>query len=55
MIKKLRDGRYALYSHNYKQLGTFGTRQAAGRRERQIVFFKHQDENDDWWQKYVKR
>jgi hypothetical protein len=51
MIRKTRQGKYRLYSHNMKPLGTFGTRQAAGRRERQIVYFKHPHSKraDGWW------
>jgi hypothetical protein len=48
MIRKLPDGRYRLYSlkpdpltGQSRNLGTFSTREAAERHERQIQFFKH--------------
>lgn len=47
MIRKLATGRYRLYSKRRnprtgkrRNLGTFGTRQAAERHERAIQFFK---------------
>ncbi len=48
MIRKLRDGRYRLYSRQIdprtgkrRNLGTFATRVAAERHERAVQFFKH--------------
>ena len=47
MIRKLKDGQYRLYSRKIdpktgkrRNLGTFGTRAAAVRHERQVQFFK---------------
>lgn len=47
MIRKLSDGRYRLYSRKInpktgkrRNLGTFGTREAAEKHERAIQFFK---------------
>ena len=47
MIRKLRDGRYRLYSvkrdpktGRRRNLGTFSTRAAAEKHERQVEFFK---------------
>ena len=47
MIRKLKDGHYRLYSRKKnaktgkrKNLGTFRTREAAKRHEREIQFFK---------------
>jgi hypothetical protein len=47
MIRKLRSGEYRLYSRKLdprtgkrRNLGTFPTREAAERHERQIQFFK---------------
>jgi len=47
MIRKLRDGRYRLYSRRKdprtgkrRNLGTFSTRSAAVKHEREIQFFK---------------
>lgn len=41
-IKKLPDGKYRLYSHAGKNLGTFDTREAAEKHEREVQWFKHQ-------------
>jgi hypothetical protein len=48
MIRKLKDGRYRLYSRKKdaktgrrKNLGTFASRAAAERHERAVQFFKH--------------
>ncbi len=48
MIRKLKDGRYRLYSRKIdprtgkrRNLGTFETREAAERHERAVQFFKH--------------
>ncbi len=48
MIRKLKDGRYRLYSRKVdprtgkrRNLGTFATREAAERHERAVQFFKH--------------
>ncbi len=48
MIRKLKSGRYRLYSRKKdartgrrKNLGTFATRAAAERHERAVQFFKH--------------
>jgi len=47
MIRKLRDGRYRLYSvkrdpktGRRRNLGTFATRAAAEKHEREVEFFK---------------
>jgi hypothetical protein len=47
MIRKLASGKYRLYSrktdpktHKRRNLGTFGTRKAAQRHEREIQYFK---------------
>jgi hypothetical protein len=47
MIRKLRDGRYRLYSRKKnpktgrrRNLGTFATREKAERHERAVQFFK---------------
>ena len=47
MIRKLKSGKYRLYSRKKdpttgrrKNLGTFGTRQAAEKHERAVQFFK---------------
>ena len=47
MIRKLKDGRYRLYSRKKdprtgkrRNLGTFATREAAERHERAVQFFK---------------
>lgn len=49
MIRKLPSGRYRLYSRKKnpktgrrRNLGTFGTRAAAQKRERAVQFFKRQ-------------
>jgi hypothetical protein len=49
MIRRLADGKYRLYSRKKnprtgkrRNLGTFATRQAALRHEREIQFFKRQ-------------
>jgi hypothetical protein len=48
MIRKLKDGRYRLYSRKKdaktgrrKNLGTFASRAAAEKHERAVQFFKH--------------
>lgn len=48
MIRKLKDGRYRLYSRKKdaktgkrKNLGTFSSRTAAEKHERAVQFFKH--------------
>jgi hypothetical protein len=48
MIRKLKSGQYRLYSRNAdrktgkrRNLGTFGTREAAQEHERAVQFFKH--------------
>jgi len=47
MIRKLKDGRYRLYSRKKdpktgrrKNLGTFSTRSAAEKHEREVQYFK---------------
>ena len=47
MIRKLKSGKYRLYSskadaktHKRKNLGTFSTREAAEKHEREIQYFK---------------
>jgi hypothetical protein len=47
MIRKLRSGEYRLYSrkldpktHKRRNLGTFGSRAAAEKHEREVQFFK---------------
>jgi hypothetical protein len=49
MIRKLKTGEYRLYSrkvdpktHKRRNLGTFPSRQAAVKHERQVQFFKRQ-------------
>ena len=49
MIRKLKDGRYRLYSlkkdpstGRRRNLGTFATRAAAQKHEREVQFFKRQ-------------
>ena len=49
MIRKLADGRYRLYSRKLdpktgrrRNLGTFDTRAAAQKHEREVQFFKRQ-------------
>jgi hypothetical protein len=49
MIRKLKSGEYRLYSRKLnprtgkrRNLGTFGTRQAAERHEREVQWFKRQ-------------
>jgi len=48
MIRKLKDGRYRLYSRQKdpetgkrRNLGTFSSRSAAEKHERAVQFFKH--------------
>jgi hypothetical protein len=48
MIRKLKDGRYRLYSRKMdpktgrrRNLGTFSSRAAAEKHERAVQFFKH--------------
>ena len=48
MIKKLKSGKYRLYSrkvdpktHKRRNLGTFDSRAAAEKHERAVQFFKH--------------
>ena len=48
MIRKLKDGRYRLYSRKKdaktgrrKNLGTFASRAAAEKHERAVQYFKH--------------
>ena len=47
MIRKLKDGRYRLYSRKKnkagkrKNLGTFKSRSAAEKHERAVQYFKH--------------
>ena len=47
MIRKLKSGEYRLYSRKKddkgrrKNLGTFNTREAAEKREREVQYFKH--------------
>ncbi len=49
MIRKLKSGEYRIYSHKKdsktgrrRNLGTFKTRAAAEKHEREIEYFKHQ-------------
>jgi hypothetical protein len=49
MVRKLRNGRYRLYSRKKnpktgrrRNLGTFKTREAAEKHERAVQYFKHQ-------------
>jgi hypothetical protein len=49
MIRKLKDGRYRLYSRSvdpktgkHRNLGTFATRAEAEQHEREVQFFKRQ-------------
>jgi hypothetical protein len=48
MIRKLKSGEYRLYSRKKdtktgrrRNLGTFSTREAAAKHEREVQFFKH--------------
>jgi len=50
MIRKLKSGEYRLYSRKVdprtgkrRNLGTFGSRAAAEKHERQVQFFKRRD------------
>jgi hypothetical protein len=50
MIRKLKDGKYRLYSRKLdaktgkrRNLGTFDTREAAEKHERQVQYFKRRD------------
>jgi len=52
MIRKLKSGEYRLYSRKKdpktgkrKNLGTFGTREAAQKHEKQVQYFKRQAES----------
>jgi RNA polymerase sigma factor (sigma-70 family) len=45
IIRKLDNGKYRLYSHSGKNLGTYDTRAGAEKRERQVQYFKHANEN----------
>jgi len=47
MIRKLKSGKYRLYSrktdpktHKRRNLGTFGTKKAAEKHEREVQYFK---------------
>lgn len=40
-IRKLSDGKYRLYSGKGRNLGTFSSREAAEKHEREVQFFKH--------------
>ena len=42
IIRKLPDGKYRLYSHDGKNLGTFDSREKAEKHEREVQYFKHQ-------------
>jgi hypothetical protein len=48
MIRKLKSGQYRLYSRKLdsrtgkrRNLGTFGSREAAEKHEREVQYFKH--------------
>lgn len=48
MIRKLKNGQYRIFSRSvdprtgkYRNLGTFDTREAAVKHEREIEYFKH--------------
>lgn len=41
MIRKLKSGKYRLYSKKGKNLGTFDTRAAAEKHEQEVNYFKH--------------
>jgi hypothetical protein len=47
MIRKLKSGKYRLYSRkkddhgHHKNLGTFSSRKAAEKHERDVQYFKH--------------
>jgi len=50
MIRKLKSGQYRLYSrkldprtHKRRNLGSFGTREAAKKHERAVQYFKRRD------------
>jgi len=47
IIRKLDNGKYRLYSHSGKNLGTYDTRAGAEKRERQVQYFKHANENEN--------
>ena len=40
-IRKLPNGKYRLYSGKGRNLGTFSSREAAEKHEREVQFFKH--------------
>jgi hypothetical protein len=55
MIRKLKSGRYRLYSASRdpetgkrRNLGTFGTRAAAEHHEREVQFFKRRGPRGQW-------
>lgn len=41
IIRKLPNGKYRLYSHDGKNLGTFDSKEKAEKHEREVQFFKH--------------
>ena len=45
IIRKLESGKYRLYSHSGKNLGTYDTHAGAEKRERQVQYFKHANES----------
>ena len=45
IIRKLDNGKYRLYSHSGKNLGTYDTRAGAEKRERQVQAFKHMEQD----------
>lgn len=47
IIRKLDNGKYRLYSKSGKNLGTYGSRAGAEKRERQVQYFKHAESIDN--------
>lgn len=44
-IVRLPNGKYRLLSHTGKNLGTFDSKEAAEKHEREVQYFKHQNES----------
>lgn len=48
IVKKLKSGKYRLYSRSGKNLGTFDTKQAALKHEAEVMMFKAMAKNEEW-------
>lgn len=46
IIRKVGKKSWRLYSQSGKNLGTYGSRAGAEKRERQVQYFKHRDSQD---------